>query len=302
MVIALASGCYSPTYTPGGPCDVDCPGDLVCVDHVCREPGYSGDSGIPIDGPPRDGDGDAVLDHLDNCPTRANADQHDEDVDAIGDVCDPCPHLKGTAADGDADGVGDVCDPQPASPNQRIKFFDPFTSDRTEWNLGTGAGRLGETLRIDAGAESGAILTMANGESRIVTAGTIAAVGTPIPHQFSLMFGVDAAVKVYHYAEFWDEGPNTGEVAVTKANFGTYNSLDVRAFTNILPTGAFAMVVDESVSAQTVRFDATLGGIAYSLGGSTAATPALTASTEIHLYLQNLDARLDYFLVIETLP
>lgn len=305
MVIALAGGCYSPTFTPGGPCDVDCPGDLVCIDHVCRESGWSGDGGPDartIDGPPGDDDADGVLDNLDNCPTRANPDQHDEDIDEIGDVCDPCPHIKGSTADVDADGVGDDCDPQPTIAKERIEFFDPFTSDRIEWNLGTGAGRLGETLRINAAAEGGAVLSVANGESRIVTEGTIAAVASATPHQFSLMFGVDANVKVYHYAEFWDNGPGTGEVAVSKASYGTYTSVDVRTFTGPVPAGAFAMHIDESVGAQTARLDATLGGISYTVAGSTSAAPVLTTSAEIHLYLQHIDVRLDYFLVIETLP
>ncbi len=35
-----------------------------------------------------DDDGDGVVDHLDNCPTTANADQADSDGDGIGDVCD----------------------------------------------------------------------------------------------------------------------------------------------------------------------------------------------------------------------
>jgi len=305
LIGALCGACYSPTFGPGSRCDTECPGDLVCVDHVCTDSGRSDGGGVAdgmtIDGPPGDVDGDGVLDGMDNCPSRANQDQHDEDADAIGDACDPCPHLRGDAVDSDSDGVGDACDPEPTIAKQRIKFFDPFLSDRTEWQYGTNTGRVGETLRF-FGAESGAVLSVANGETSIVTSGTIAAVAPQTPHQMSLMFGVDANVKYYHYAEFWDSGPNTGEIAVTKANAGTYTSIDLRNFSGAVPTGAFSMRVDESVAAQTATLDATLGGLTYSIGGSTATAPALTTSMQIHLYLQDLDVRLDYFIVIETLP
>lgn len=40
-------------------------------------------------------DKDGVLDYLDNCPRRANRDQHDRDHDGLGDVCDPCPTVNG---------------------------------------------------------------------------------------------------------------------------------------------------------------------------------------------------------------
>jgi cytosine/adenosine deaminase-related metal-dependent hydrolase len=55
----------------------------------------------PIDGatldcgPPNpfDGDGDEVLDLVDNCPGTENSDQADSDGDQVGDACDACPDL-----------------------------------------------------------------------------------------------------------------------------------------------------------------------------------------------------------------
>lgn len=43
--------------------------------------------------PIQDEDGDTVLDHCDNCPSRGNMDQRDEDRDGVGDICDPHPLL-----------------------------------------------------------------------------------------------------------------------------------------------------------------------------------------------------------------
>jgi hypothetical protein len=72
---------------------------------------------------PLDGDGDRVIDVLDNCPTVANDDQADNDGDGRGDVCDGddddgvgdtednCPLTANPGQeDFDGDGVGDACD------------------------------------------------------------------------------------------------------------------------------------------------------------------------------------------------
>lgn len=72
----------------------------------------------------QDGDGDGIEDGADNCPTAANPDQNDQDLDGLGDVCDPdldgddvpdaadnCLGLTNTDQfDSDVDGLGDACD------------------------------------------------------------------------------------------------------------------------------------------------------------------------------------------------
>lgn len=309
--IALCAGCYNPAIAPGTACATDCPGDLVCIDHVCREAGYVPgvdaavtDAFVPIDtldGPPGDGDADGVADSADNCPATANADQHDEDGDAIGDVCDPCPHLAGTAADGDGDGVGDACDPQPGVAKQRIRFFDPFTSNRPEWQHETGT-RVGETLRIQAasgGSESR--LAIPNGEARIAMAGTIAAVSASTPRQVSLTFGGNQTTTIYHYGEFYDPGGTS--IEITKRNSSAYTSLDATDVGGPIPTGAWAMRIDESVAAQQITMAAVLGGTTYpTLAGNTSTSPTLVPSDYTTIFVMNLDLRLDYFIVIETLP
>ncbi len=45
-----------------------------------------------------DGDGDTVLDTIDNCPVDANADQLDSDGDGIGDACDATPNGDGVVS------------------------------------------------------------------------------------------------------------------------------------------------------------------------------------------------------------
>lgn len=56
-----------------------------------------------------DSDGDGIFDDMDNCPNTANADQADNDMDMIGDACDP---------DDDNDGVADENDAFPFDPNE----------------------------------------------------------------------------------------------------------------------------------------------------------------------------------------
>lgn len=311
VTLGLAAGCYNPTVSPGAPCESACPGDLVCVDHVCRVPGdVPGiDAGMvdaappadTVDAPPGDSDGDGTTDDVDNCPADANADQHDEDGDAIGDVCDPCPHLAGSAADSDGDGVGDACDPQPAIAKQRISFFDPFTSDRPEWMQKDDLSRVGETLRMNAGGYAGAVLAVANAETRVMVAGTIVSVASSVPeHQISIAFGRNGAGDVYHYTEFYDTGGSSGDIAISRANQGVYSTFTSTPYSGVLPTGAWSMQIDSSVAAQRIAFAATLGGTARN--PLTTNTSVLPASSTMYFYAAGLDVRLDYVIVIETMP
>jgi hypothetical protein len=313
VLVGALAGCYSPTIQAGGACETTCPGDLECIDHVCREHGFVAmtDAAVVVDvldGPPGDVDADGFNDLTDNCPAKANADQHDEDGDRIGDVCDPCPHIAGDAADGDGDGVGDACDPQPMIAKQSIKFFDPFTSARPEWELVNGYTRVGETLRGQGVVGNSAFLRLHldNAELRIETGGTIASRDTTnYPHQVSMAFGIDPGGSNYHYVEFYDSSSAGGSIAITKSlNDTTYTTLDSHSVAAPMATGAWKFRVDESVTNQSIKLLATQGGTNYALltGSAGMAPPPLTAGSIISMLVRNADVRYDYFIAIETAP
>ena len=85
---------------------------------------------------PDDMDADGIKDEVDNCPTGPNADQANEDGDAFGDVCDPCP-IDTNNTDTDGDGVGDACDPHPAAIGDKLLIFEGFkTGVPAGWAVG----------------------------------------------------------------------------------------------------------------------------------------------------------------------
>ena len=98
-------------------------GDIV--DLALTPVGPGGDTGDGADGsynhlsitasqPQNDGDGDGVIDCLDNCPEVANETQADTDEDGIGNLCDNCPaEANPDQADWNENGRGDACEEPP---------------------------------------------------------------------------------------------------------------------------------------------------------------------------------------------
>ena len=129
--IAMGIGCFSPNAPEGNPCAPGnlCPDGLSCIAQVCVSQTPDG----PVDGSPGDGpvsfdnDSDGIPNTTDNCPSFANASQHDEDLDKVGDACDNCPHASNEAQGNvDNDGLGDVCDPRPVTTGDKISLFIAF--------------------------------------------------------------------------------------------------------------------------------------------------------------------------------
>jgi len=164
--LALLAGCYGPSFAPGAPCDPaigNCPAGQTCqldgTDHRCLAPGTATDAAVDaaIDEPdagPTDVDGDGIVNASDNCPALANPSQHDEDSDAVGDLCDPCP-VSPVNTDTDGDGVGNDCDPRPGLAGDTFVLFEPFAQGLPAgWttNGGSAWSVANDELRVTSGS------------------------------------------------------------------------------------------------------------------------------------------------------
>lgn len=159
-IAVLATGCLKklPAFScsddascgPGGVCETN--GFCSFADATCESGRRYGDqsgrfSDLCVGGvaPPTDGsvdtptdcpgdvDCDNVADQSDNCMAVANEDQHDEDGDGRGDVCDICPAFADTGQDADGDLVGDDCDPHPNTPGDVLEEFAGFQVMPAGW-------------------------------------------------------------------------------------------------------------------------------------------------------------------------
>lgn len=159
-LLAGLAGCFSPSAPTGAACapltaEVRCPDGLACIAHdgieTCELPAATDPDGGTDDGGDDDvdTDSDGVRDRADNCPDVANENQANEDGDALGDACDPCPPFDDNA-DTDDDGVGDVCDPNPTVAGDKLVAFDGFKDGLApSWTLiGTATATMGDAALV----------------------------------------------------------------------------------------------------------------------------------------------------------
>lgn len=226
-------GCYGPSIAPGAPCEPavnNCPHGQACqlegAEYVCLPTGTARDAAVDAepDAGSTDIDGDGILNDVDNCPTVANPNQHDEEEDSVGDVCDPCP-VTADNNDSDGDGVGDGCDPRPDLAGDAFVVFEPFAQTLPAgWTMMNGTWSVGnDELRVVSSAGTvSSVRTNTPATSRMIAAtsvvpdqvfGPVASVGIVLPYASALGGGgIQCSLLqsgMNRFLSLFDLGPDT---------------------------------------------------------------------------------------------
>jgi hypothetical protein len=310
-VIALAgASCYSPTAQPGAPCTPaadNCPesqtcvaqaGGFVCSDNptgsVDAPPSNPADA-QPDGSPSVDSDGDGLLDNVDNCRMKPNPGQENEDGDAFGDVCDPCPPFADAnpPIDGDSDGVSDACDPRPTQPGDTIVLFEGFrTLPTTGWfTRGTWSVANGSVTVDSMGASH---LTTLGPTTQHETVSTSVKVEGLKPPEDGSIGVVDAYTNgdrhgVYCHLTLWGPGGAADQPVVI-------NLLTAHTFEDT----PFEITVGQTYSLRGRR-DASTYSCVGERGATRASTPSIAVNRtagEVGLRVSNTRATFAWLLVV----
>jgi hypothetical protein len=224
---------------------------------------------------------------------------HDEDGDGVDDACDVCPHVADPAqTDTDGDGVGDACDPNPTTPIDHIAFFDPFTSQRSEWKFSNAPFTYtGDAVAFDAiGGQGNASLAIATAEDAYSFGGQVVSVGTSGAQQVAIEFHPGSGSVASYYCELYASGgPDMLQLTDT---------LDDMTFTHIgtpqvEPALAGAVTMTFIQAPPNMTCDIALGGSAGTIGGP---IPSGIAANTLNVQLIDMQFELDYFIQIHSQP
>ena len=259
------------------------------------EAGGGDDDAPMIDGPTVDGpmvDGPTGLEISTVCVEVG----HDEDGDGVDDACDKCPHIADPAQpDADLDGVGDACDPSNSS-SEKIVFFDPFTSQRPEWIHAITNAPItyqGDSAFVDGGSGGNTSFSLAmSPNNRLFEVGGAVVNGASGSRQLTLFAGETVGE---YYCEIFDD---------TNFFFGLTHTLDDMTYVddgNVTLAGAFQnqafAMSNRRTGTSTVQCKTNYPGVGNSIEHQ---IPTSIVPTEIGFYVQKIQFRADYFIIIET--
>lgn len=254
-----------------------------------------------------DSDNDRVLDADDNCKQTPNTLQENEDADALGDACDPCPifvtwgpgNSLDANIDGDGDGVGDGCDPNPNQNTERALLFEGFNAMPTN-TVQTGVANAitysgGRATAGVTGNETASLAFIVPGfdSSRQIYVFTRE---TPLAYSVVTLMASGAAL-------FTDPSAGAG-FACGPGRVGSSGQLALMQFNASGDNQLGAATADTSVGA---AFDSLLHGAASSavldctspsVGGFSGSSTLLPTAVGIHV--RSMSAAFHYLYVVDT--
>lgn len=220
---------------------------------------------------------------------------HDEDADGIDDKCDKCPHKPDPAQiDTDGDGVGDVCDPSNTT-NQTIAFFDPFTSQLPGWSIVGSATRTytGDAVVVDSmpGVSADYMMSFTPQDDYIEIGGAVLTSYTG-SRQITVNARQSAAK---YYCELFND--TTFFIALTHTLDGSsFTGDDSQSLSGTLDPRAVTLAMSRSAG-NAVKCNASWPGSQM----LQATVPTSINANQIGFYIQRLQVRIDYFIVIRTM-
>jgi hypothetical protein len=234
----------------------------------------------------KDGDGDGVLDEMDNCPSVANANQRDHDGDKHGDPCDGCPHLAdATDPDADADGVGDACDPRPMLAGDEIALWEPFDDavlPSSYVRMGIGSANSGGVTQNNTNGESYLLLPNVFVHPYVATSFEVEGVNGASARGGTCS-SMDSTTGQYYCCMVKASGPTLGA-----SSYGP-----VTSFHNLPWSGSFAVGTKVDMSQNEV------GDHDCQQGALTTTTQLGSTNGKVGLFLESAAATYDYVFVVE---
>lgn len=166
---------------------------------------------------------------------------HDEDGDAIEDVCDVCPQRSDPLQiDADGDGVGDVCDPSFALHTRTL--FDPFTMMTASWSYDGREVFSGDSMDyVNIGGGIGTQLVTPPGRSVFEFLG---AAGTAPGFPRQLALHLETPPVTSYYCELYDTGTSFNANLTYTTDGANFFNLDQQALPGRFETGAIRVRVE----------------------------------------------------------